>query len=311
MRVLILSGGADVAGNGVFLQRALVRHGIDARAVSRRESPYGYPTDIVWRKGDYKTQRLVADLFARSEVIHVMELPSLVRWFPDWQSKRIVVQQLGSRFRDDPEGMVVACREIGAVLVAGVPDRHYVDPPLPWQSGCFDFDMLAERRRAFYEPSHRVRIVHAPTSRALKSTEALVAAVDRLATRYPVALDIIEGVSWEECLVRKAQGDILFDQTLYGFGANAIEAWGMHIPVVAGCADPFHRDAMERDYGPLPFVEASEDSIEQALAPLVADPALRAEWGERGWWFAERTFSERVVVERALAFYEQAAQVAA
>lgn len=309
MRVLILSLGADVAGNGVALARALTKAGVEARAVCRRPSRYGYPVDILWnnRRAGYQ----VAALFEQADVIWTMEYPSAVRSFPRWQGKRIVVQQLGSRFRDDPRGMVAACRAMGALLVAGVPDRHYVSPPLPFMCGAFDLEAIAEIRRQTFEPSERVRIVHAPTKRALKSTDALIAAVDRLSKRYPVDLDIIEGLSWKECLERKAHGDILFDQTLYGFGANAIEAWAMGIPVIAGCQDEKHLAAMKSDYGEPAFVEATEDTIEQALEPLVADAALREEWGERGRWFAERTFSDRVVAERALTLIAQAGQVAA
>lgn len=154
--------------------------------------------------------------------------------------------------------------------------------------------------------SHPLRIAHAPTNRQVKSTALLIQAVDRLkADGLDVELDLIERVPWTVCLERKAKADIYFDQVILGYGCNALEAWGMGIPVIAGAADAT-LDEMERRFGTLPFYHATEETIYDALKELVESPKLRAEYGKLGYEHVKRWHSEEVVVEQLKALYRRA-----
>jgi hypothetical protein len=164
-------------------------------------------------------------------------------------------------------------------------------------------------RSEHYAPGERVRIFHSPTNRSLKQTDLLIAAVDRLANRYPVELEIVERVPWAECVRRKASADIVFDQVELGYGINAVEAMAMGIPVVAGIADPLARAMMVEAWGSLPFVEATAATIADALEPLVADAAYRGEAGRLGRAHADRIHAPAAVARRYQALLGQ--QVAA
>lgn len=154
-----------------------------------------------------------------------------------------------------------------------------------------------------------VRIAHAPTNREVKGTQAFLDAIERLqAEGLPVEMDLIEGVSWAECLTRKAQADIYYDQVQLGYGNNAIEAWGMGIPVVAG-AQPATLAEMERRFGSLPFYNATEQDIYDALKALVLSKDLRAEYSEKGLDHVRRFHDERVVVEQLKRLYRKAAGI--
>src|SRR5688500_18146934 len=142
-----------------------------------------------------------------------------------------------------------------------------------------------------------VRIAPAPTNRTVKSTALLIEAVERLKVDYDVELDLIEHVSWTECLHRKAKADIYFDQVKLGYGNNAVEAWGMGIPVVAGGSDDT-LDEMERRFGALPFYHATEETIYDALRELVESPKLRAKYGRIGLEHVRKFHDEKVVVEQ-------------
>lgn len=152
-----------------------------------------------------------------------------------------------------------------------------------------------------------VKVVSAPTARRIKSTDALEAAVERLRSEgHEVELDVIEKVSWAECLQRKASADIYFDQVQLGYGCNAIEAWGMGIPVIAGGAPATLAEMRSRFGGRLPFYEATEQTIYDALLEMILSPDLRSEFGERGLEHVRQFHDERVVVQQLQDVYHRA-----
>jgi glycosyltransferase involved in cell wall biosynthesis len=151
-----------------------------------------------------------------------------------------------------------------------------------------------------------VRIAHAPTNRQVKSTALLIEAVERLkAEGLDVELDLIERVPWTQCLERKAKADIYFDQVILGYGCNAIEAWSMGIPVVAGGSDET-LDEMERRFGHLPFVHATEETIYDALKELVESSELRERYGQIGLEHVRKWHDASVVVEQLKRLYQRA-----
>ena len=107
-------------------------------------------------------------------------------------------------------------------------------------------------------------------------------------------------------MARKAKADILVDQLTLGYGCNAIEAWGMGIPVVAGTTDPVTRDRMLSILGELPFYEATEKTLTARLEELIVSEPLRAEWGARGLAYAKRWHDDQAVMRQAEGLYERA-----
>lgn len=303
-RVLILSPGEDTGGVGIALKQAFDRWAPDwrARSVRRLNNYIDYPADIEW-SGEFPS-RQVSQLYRFADVVHVMERPNILKEFGPTTGKRIVVHHLGSYYRSDPEGVSAKCKAIGATEVTSG-DLLELQPHLkPLNVPSMDLDMLAAYRTA-HRPSRRIRIAHAPTNRAVKDTEAIIAAVDRLKQRHRIDLDIIEGQSWKWCLELKAQADIYVDETRLGYGVNALECFAMGIPVVSGIADPVARDRMIAQFGGLPFFETTEASIEASLETLIVDPGLRSEWGERGQSHVHRFHSPQVVVEQLRRIYTE------
>jgi glycosyltransferase involved in cell wall biosynthesis len=205
------------------------------------------------------------------------------------------VHHHGTEYRNQRAPVDAACRRVGAVQVASTLDL--VGPAL-WLPSVVDVERLA----AFRGPVE-VMVAHSPSLRRLKQTDAVIAATGKLG----VGLDLIERVSWDDCLARKGRAAIVVDQLVLGYGLSAIEAWCMGIPVVAGTTDPETRRRMVETFGELPFVEATPETLADRLAELVASPDLRREWGERGRAHVERFHSEPAVVERLEAIYRRAA----
>ena len=151
----------------------------------------------------------------------------------------------------------------------------------------------------------KIRIAHAPTAREMKQTDFFLEAAERLGKEVEVEVVLIEGKSWEECLQLKASCDILYDQVAFGYGGNAIEAWGMGMPVIAGGPGNVLAE-YERRFGYIPFRVADRGSIYEALRSLV-DPAARMFYGQMGSAHAQKYHSHRAVVDVLSPIYEEVA----
>lgn len=176
---------------------------------------------------------------------------------------------------------------------------------LEWLPTPIDVDRLAAMRAP--HGTDIIRIAHAPTRRSIKGTDAFLRAIARLQRMgYPVEADLIERVPWAECLRRKATADIYYDQAQLGYGSNALEAWAMGIPVIAGAADATLEE-MQRRIGYLPFYPTSEDTLFETIRTLVDYPGLREQYALGGSEYVRRFHSHPPVVSQLQSIYQRAA----
>lgn len=305
MKILYLSPGIDVAGLGAGMRAAFLEAGHDARHVRLSNNVFDYPVDIEWDRNDADQTAEVMEIWNEADVVHIFEKPGAAHWFPGWREKAIVVHHLGTYYRLNQPVVTAQCAEIGALECADMHDLIRRAPgPMRWLPDIIDPAPLSELRAASYRRSPKVRIAHAPTNRTYKSTGVIMPILERLATRLPVEIDLIEGVTNAECVRRKAACDLFVDELTLGYGLNALECWSMGIPDVSGVADVATAELMRADFGgTLPFVAATEATLEQLVERLVDDRHARERWGEEGRAHVERFHSPEAVVARALAFY--------
>lgn len=299
--------GSDPAGISSGIARAFRDEpGWSVRSLTSKQNYIDYPTDLAWER------RAIIDSWQAADVVHLHHgFVTADRMVRGYIGKRVrhkpyLVQHHGTIFRDMPAVHVRELRERGAIGVVSTLDLH-VASGLDWLPA----PVNVERLRAMKQPAtDRILISHAPTNRGVKSTDEFLKAVKRLQDEdYPVDLDLIEHRPWAECLERKAKADIYFDQVILGYGCNALEAWGMGIPVVAGAQDET-LDEMERRFGHLPFYHATEETIYDALKELVESPELRARYGKIGYDYVRKWHDESVVVEQLRELYRRAAGLA-
>lgn len=147
---------------------------------------------------------------------------------------------------------------------------------------------------ALLHNNDRIVIGHAPTNRAAKGSAAIIETVRSLQSEFPIDLELIEGVSYEEALRRKSRCDIFIDQIgELGYGLNALEALAMGIctctSLVAGFAEKY------RDH---PFVEVNAGNLRERLRRLCQQAAERECARQRAREWAERMHDARQVVKR-------------
>jgi 2-polyprenyl-3-methyl-5-hydroxy-6-metoxy-1,4-benzoquinol methylase len=121
-----------------------------------------------------------------------------------------------------------------------------------------------------------------------------------------VDLDVIEGVNNAECIRRKARAHLYVDQFLMGYGTNALEAWAMGIPVVAGVGDSALRMAMLEEIGDLPFVETPIADLRQTVQRLRDDAQFYTEARDRGMAYVREFHSPKRIAGLLRDAYEQA-----
>ena len=159
---------------------------------------------------------------------------------------------------------------------------------------------------ARYEPvpardTDRVRIVHAPTNRRAKATDAVIAACEQL----PVDLDIVENVRHDQALERFREADIFVDQFNAGWhGVFAIEGMALGKPIVGHIRDE-PREQTEAAFGAgLPIWRATKETLAERLKPLIASKEERQRLGTEGRAYVEHVHDGDKVAERLLEIYE-------
>lgn len=321
--VLSFNLGADPAGISGGIARAF-RNDREwhVRSLVSKVNYIDYPAPEPFDR------RAVVQAWGEADVVHLHhDFRSFDLVHQGWagsrlESKPFVVEFHGQRFRKAPWSHLIELVLNDAIGLASTLDLYLLGPErLEWAPA----PVNVEAMQAMKQPSgERVLIAHAPTNPKIKSTytcsrddclnrtwetaceDSFAGACKRLiAEGYPIEVDIIQNVPWAECLRRKAKADIYFDQVILGYGCNALEAWGMGIPVVAGAADAT-LDEMERRFGRLPFYHATQDTIYDALKELVEDPELRAEYGRIGHEYVRKYHDEPVVVEQLKRIYRRA-----
>jgi hypothetical protein len=272
-----------------------------------RYAYFQYPEDLVW---DRSTEPLVRQLADAADLIHLTnELTAYTRLGQHRHRKPALLHHHGTLLRNFPQRVLPQARRFHMLNAVSTVDLLRVADDLHWLPTAYDLDELATIREQNRRPADgMVRIMSAPTNRDIKSTALLEAAMNQLkAEGLPVELVLTEGRTWAECLAVKATADIYFDQVKLGYGCNAIEAWGMGLPVVAGAEpDILARMTTEWNTDRLPFAEATEATIADTLRMLVKSPDLRAEYAERGHTFAETYHAEKPALERLTELYDLA-----
>jgi glycosyl transferase family 1 len=287
--------------------QALRRKGVDAKLVVFER--YKLHPEADWsldRRGGFARRQLVqwqalARLLPQTDVFHFYFGLTLVPkslQFPILRAlrKKSVYHFLGTDIRGKTPEELAYGKRAGARIVGSfdaarwVPEADVVPPGLDL-SGYTPVP-----------PTDRVRplVVHAPSNRAKKGTEHVIAACAEL----PVDLELIEGVHHDEARERYARADIVVDQLRAGwYGLFAIESMALGKPVVSFLHDAARRRTGEEFGVEVPIVQATKDTLADALRPLIDSPAERRRLGAAGRTYVERVHDIESIGDRLLEIY--------
>ena len=314
-----MSWGQDTGGQQLRLRRSWWKHRPDDRYVTVTKRYTFYEIEHRWDES-----KLIRKWIPEADVLHLHNDPRVIRQLrhapPSLKAeqKPRLVHFHGTAFRTRPDYALEGLQKYPAVAVASTLDLVAIAPEiLRWLPQVFEPEDLLEHRQASSDPD-TLHIAHAPTNRVIKSTAALVSAVEQMQQMgHKVTLDIIEKASNDECLRRKGKADVFVDQLILGYGNNALEAMGMGIPVIAG-VDVDHAEQkirqkvpastpslMEATWDGFPFMSATEDTLLQALLQM-RNADVRATYARKGMDHFHRFHTGSVVVDILRPLYLEA-----
>jgi glycosyltransferase involved in cell wall biosynthesis len=299
----------NIAGVPWANVQALRRKGVDARLVVF-ERGHLHP-DADWsldRAGGLARRQLTqwrafARLLPRTDVFHFYFGLTLVPkslQFPLLRlaGRRSVFHFLGSDIRGKSPDELAYGRRAGAQIVGSydairwVPEAEVVPPGLD----------LTAYRPAPPSDTARPLVLHAPSSRARKGTEHVVAACREL----DLDLDVVEGLPHDEARRRYERADIVVDQLNAGwYGLFAIEAMALGKPVLTFLHDEAVRRTEEAFGVRVPIVSATKDTLADRLRELAAGPDERRRLGAEGRAYVERVHDVDRNADRLLAIYSR------
>ena len=287
--------------------QALRRRGVDAQLVVFNRYRLHPEADRSLELGSgfaarqLKQWRALAELLPRTDVFHFYFGLTLVPkslQFPILRAlrKKSVYHFLGSDIRGKTPQQLAYGRRAGAQIVGSydavrwVPDAHVVPPGI--DLGAYEPAPPSDRARPV--------VLHAPSNRARKGTEHVIAACAEL----PVELEIVEGLPHAEARKRYHSADIVVDQLNAGwYGLFAIEAMALGKPVVSFIHDEAARRTEQAFGRPVPIVRTTKETLAETLRLLVESPAERRRIGAESRSYVEHVHDLDRVADRLLDIY--------
>jgi len=287
--------------------QALRTRGVDAQLVVFNRYKLHPEADVdLRRSGGLLRQQLTqarafARLAPRTDLFHfyfgLTLLPKSIQ-FPLLRAlgKHSVMHFLGSDIRDKSPAELAWAQRAGARVVGSydairwVPDAQVIPPGI-------DLSTIEP-----VPPTGRDRplVMHAPSSRARKGTEHVVAACAEL----NVDLEIVESLDHREAFERYRRADVIVDQLNAGwYGVFAIEAMALGKPVVTFLHDEAVRRTEEAFGIKVPIVKATKETLTAALRPVAESPEERRRVGAASRAYVEQVHDLERVADRLLALY--------
>jgi hypothetical protein len=154
---------------------------------------------------------------------------------------------------------------------------------------------------AFPEPSQdRPLLVHAPSDKARKGTEVVVAVINQLEKTHRFEFKLIHQMPREQALATVARADVFLDQFTVGAeGLAALEAMALGKPVVC-----FVKESLRARYpAGFPVVRADQNNLAGMVAGLIENGGRRHELGVAGRKYVEQYHDARSVAAELVEIY--------
>lgn len=283
----------------------------DVRLMTAADNYIHYTIDLKYDRRELERRYDAAD------VVHLSHTAIGHDWYDAGQGKPTVLMHHGiheGMFALNLAQAIEQGIELGAVQTCSTANLELFGPKgtLTWTPSPYNLSKLAELRRKHFQPlemrpNHAIRIGHAPTDRKIKSTDVFIEAILELKRRkHNIEAVLIEKQPNTVCLLLKSTVDIFVDQLKLGYGQNAIEAWGMGIPVVGGIESPVWRKFMQERWEGMPLYEATEANLADKLEDMVISERLRSEFTSRGLDHVRRWHSQAHHVAQMSELYANA-----
>ena len=144
-------------------------------------------------------------------------------------------------------------------------------------------------------------LAHAPSDKAKKGTEAVLAAIASLKKKHSLEFKLIHQLPRQQALATVAEADLFLDQfTMGAEGLAALEAMALGKPVVCFIKEPLQ----PRYPANTPIVVADQNTLPDVLAPLLEDATHRNKIGVLSRKYVEEYHDARKIAAELVEIYE-------
>src|SRR5712691_883168 len=156
----------------------------------------------------------------------------------------------------------------------------------------------------------RPRIVHAPSDASIKGTSMILAALERLKSRYDFELVLVEKRTHAEAMAIYRAADIAIDQILAGwYGGFAVEMMAMGKPVACMIREEDMVFVPNEMRAELPLLRIRPDHLLEDIAAILERRAQWQQIGARSRRFVERWHDPDRIASAMVAAYAHPASV--
>ena len=218
------------------------------------------------------------------------------RWHRE--GKKIICHYMGSDLR--LRGIISEIDRIADLNLTNESDHLLRHPNIHYIFIPFDVTSFTVRRAE----NPRLRIVHAPTNRAMKGTELILPVIEELKKHREIEFVLLENKPHDEVLRIKQTCDLAIEQVGNlggtGYGRNSLETLALGIPTITEMTKDYVAWLPEN-----PFVLATPQTLLERLIELVDDPRIRAEKAKVGRKWVEKYHSYEAVHNRLMDLYRE------
>ena len=157
----------------------------------------------------------------------------------------------------------------------------------------------------------RIRIVHAPSNRALKGTEHIIKAVKSVCSKNPeVEFTLVENVSHNEAKQIYGEADLLIDQLFGGwYGGLAVEALALGVPVMCFLDEDDLNSVQESLRKDIPIINVSIENLEKEIYEFILMPeANRSNLRLKSRYFVEKWHNVELIADQIIRDYQESHQ---
>jgi len=145
-------------------------------------------------------------------------------------------------------------------------------------------------------------IVHVPSNKATKGTDAVLRAVHQLKSKYNFDFQLVHGVQHSKALEIMCKCDIMIDQLVIGgHGLAALESMAFGKPTVCYINSSFFPDYPDD----LPIVNANQENLTDVLGGLLENGEKRNEIGRLSRAYIEKYHDAHKIARDLVAIYQE------
>jgi len=306
MRVLHLNNPAQVASNLVLAQRSLgLESSLVVTSTKGWHSNFDHNLSNIDTKqfqGKMDVGKKLYDLIKECDILHyhgqaVSEgYRDLVMW-SGIMNKPVILHHHGSEVRNKKypkfAGNLVKHRYVSTPdLLEFVPDAEWLPNPVN----------LDNFKYSEPDTAGSLKILHAPTSRPVKNTEAVLDAISQLESDgMDIQFTLIENSQHSELISQVSKHDLVIDwlNPKFGiYGVFSIESMALGRTVICTLTDSFYEKY------DLPIISIRPDNLASKIMEIYNDRKILVDKGQKGHDFVQKHHNPVESAKRVIKRYE-------